>query len=304
MVATFPESLVVSGRELSQRELAEAVETVKDFWALSRSELAMTLCENLNWKAPNGKLKQDAGSKLLNKLEELGLARAPAKQQSRSPRPPVQTPGWSEQTAAGEEIACPLSELEPVRLTPARRGDQKLWNEYMDRWHPLGYRRPFGAHQRYFVTAGDGRRLGCQMFAASAWALETRDEWIGWSARRRAEALYLVVNQTRFLIFPWVRVKNLASRSLGLAAGRLGDDWVRRYGYRPVLLETFVDPVLYKGSCYRAANWVCLGLTKGRGRQDRDKVGLSSPRLVFMLPQRPDWREVLLGQGGGHGQGE
>jgi hypothetical protein len=297
-----PDQLLVSGRELTRRELDDAIEMVKELWALSRTELALTLCENLDWKAPNGKLKVDAGNKLLNKLEALGLARVPAKQQQSKKK--VDTPAFTDRTAAEEEISGPLAGLEPVAVMPARRSEQKLWDEYVGRWHPLGYKKPFGAHQRYFVTVGDGRRLGCLLFAASAWSLKTRDEWIGWSARRRAEALHLVVNQTRFLLFPWVRVKNLASRALGLAARRLGEDWERRYGYRPVLLETFVDPALYAGSCYRAANWTCLGLTKGRGRQDRHKVGLSSPRLVFVLPQRPDWREVLLGEGGGHGQAE
>lgn len=288
-----PDRLVVSGRELTRSELCDAIEMVEEFWALSRTELAKTLCENLGWEAPNGKIKVDAGLKLLDKLENLGLAKPPATIEVAKYKMSVIE--FTDRTAAGEETSGPLPRLEPLKVAPVQHGDLSLWNEYVARWHPIGYKKPYGAHQRYFVEAGDGARLGCMMFSASAWSLEVRDQWIGWTAQRRAQALHFVVNQTRFLVFPWVRVKNLASRVLGLAAGRLGEDWAERYGYRPELLETFVDPALYDGGCYKAANWTCLGLTKGRGRQSRNNEMLSTPRLVFVLPVRPGWREALVG---------
>ena len=175
-----------------------------------------------------------------------------------------------------------------------------LWNEYVERYHSLGYKRPFGAHQRYFIWSGNvpKQRLGCMLFSASAWALSERDEWIGWSKEDRSQRLHLIVNNTRFLIFPWVQVKNLASKALSLAIKQVSLDWKERYGFEPVLLETFVDVEKYKGTCYQAANWVKLGLTAGRGRMDRHHKRLSSPKQIYMYPLRADFRAILRGEGG------
>lgn len=133
------------------------------------------------------------------------------------------------------------------------------------------------------------------MFSAAAWALAVRDEWIGWSEIDRSLRLNLIVDNSRFLIFPWVRIKNLASKALSLAVKRIGYGWQERYGYRPVLLETFVDLEKYRATCYKAANWVLLGQTAGRGRMDRYKQYLSSPKLIYIYPLRRDFRLVLRG---------
>lgn len=160
-----------------------------------------------------------------------------------------------------------MSNFEPIGLEPLRSRDSiKLWNEYVHRYHTLGYKRPFGAHQRYFITTETRQKpLGCLLFAAAAWALIARDEWIGWTQTDRSLRLNLIVNNTRFLIFPWVCIKNLASKSLSLAAKRIRSDWQERYGYSPVLLETFVNPEKYRGTCYQAANWVYLGIREDCG---------------------------------------
>jgi hypothetical protein len=142
------------------------------------------------------------------------------------------------------------------------------------------------------------QRLGCLLFSASAWALAARDEWIGWSKVDRSLRLNLIVNNTRFLIFPWVRVKNLASKALSLAAKRIRCDWQARYGYSPVLLETFVDMEKYHGTCYKAANWVLLGQTAGRGRMDRYTKHLSTPKLIYMYPLQRDFRAILCKEAG------
>ena len=189
-----------------------------------------------------------------------------------------------------------MADYEPIELEAVeQRGQRQLWNDYVARYHYLGYQRPLGAHQRYFVVSkkSEPLRLGCLLSGPSAWAVAVRDEWIGWSERVRAQRLNWVVNNSRFLIFPWVRVANLASRVLGLAARRLGEDWQRRYGYRPVLLETFVDPERYGGTCYQAANWIGLGRTTGRGRLDRHTRYLSTPKRVYVYPLRVDFRSLL-----------
>jgi hypothetical protein len=179
--------------------------------------------------------------------------------------------------------------VEPTTTTESMR----LWNEYVERYHRLHYKRPFGAHQRYFIMDNWKRRLGCLLFASSAWALAERDRWIGWTQRDRELKLNLVVANTRFLIFPWVQIKNLASTALSLAAKRIRRDWESRYGYAPVLLETFVEPDHYRGISYQAANWIQLGVTSGRGRTGRKPKHLLAPKLIFVYPLIDSFRSFL-----------
>ena len=197
------------------------------------------------------------------------------------------------------EIRGTVSDLGMIELEAVHNKEgRRLWNEYVERYHMLGYKRPFGAHQRYFIWSGppEKRRLGCMLFSASAWALAERDAWIGWSKEDRSMRLHLVVNNTRFLIFPWVKVKNLASKALSLAAKQVRRDFRERYGYEPVLLETFVDTEHYAGTCYRAANWISLGQTAGRGRMDRYTQYLSTPKQIFVYPLVPDFCAHLCGE--------
>jgi len=199
-------------------------------------------------------------------------------------------------TGAQDEAKGTVRDYAPIQLSPVTGKEGiGLWNEYVERHHVLGYKRPFGAHQRYFIESKNGERLGCLLFASSAWALAERDQWIGWSERDRAQRLNWVVANTRFLIFPWVRVRNLASTALSLATGRIGRDWQERYGYAPVLLETFVDAERYRGTCYQAANWIRLGITAGRGRMDRHTQYLSSPKIIYVYPLVRDFRLRLRG---------
>ena len=286
--------LVLSGRAFSAREVEQTEETVRVFSKLGRFELAQTLCEHLSWVNAKGHYKVHSCLKALRKLEQLGRIQLPA---VRTPRVEKQEPhGWSEQTDPGRPVVGSVEEFEPVELEAvAGRGQVELWNQYVERYHYLGYQRPFGAHQRYLIISRkeEPLGLGCLLFAASAWAVAVRDAWIGWSVPVRAQRLNWVVNNSRFLIFPWVRIANLASRALGLAARRLGPDWQRRYGYRPVLLETFVDPERYRGTCYQAANWIRLGETAGRGRMDRHKRYGSTRKIIYLYPLRADFRSLL-----------
>jgi hypothetical protein len=227
-------------------------------------------------------------------LEALGLVKLPARQPAKRPEVEV-VPGSG--TDPEEEIVGTVREMAPLQLEPVG-GKQaiRLWNEYVARYHPLGYRRPFGAHQRYFLVGRGERRLGCLLFAAAAWALAERDRWIGWSQPDRAQRLNWVVGNTRFLLFPWVRVRNLASKALSLAAQRIGSDWQQRYGYAPVLLETFVEVGRYRGTCYQAANWIRLGLTRGEGRMGRHSPYRSVPRAIYVYPLVGDFRSFLQGR--------
>lgn len=295
--ANVEKSILISGRYFNFQDLLEVVETVRMFPRLSRRELALTICENLDWLTPAGKYKTASCSQLLSKLEAQGLITLPDKRAevNHGVDPPIE---FGEHTEAGKGVGGALSDLGQVYLEPLRGRDAvKHWNEYVHRYHMLGYKRPFGAHQRYFVgSALEPGPLGCLLFAASAWALLPRDEWIGWTKTDRSLRLNLIVNNTRFLIFPWVRVKNLASKVLSLAVKRIGDDWQKRYGYRPVLLETFVDPEKYPGTSYRAANWTYLGQTKGRGRMDRYKKRALTRKDIYVYPLVADFRARLKGE--------
>jgi len=186
-----------------------------------------------------------------------------------------------------------LSELDAVRLRSASDPEEEnLWNEYVERYHPLGYKKPFGYWARYFIESG-GHWLGCILLSGAAKALTPRDRWIGWNDRQRLKNLPWVVNNSRFLIFPGVEVANLASHVLAQLARRVGDDWEARWGYRPLLLETFVDPARFRGSCYRAAGWALLGRTSGEGLVRPGKHYQTSPKLIFAKPLQADFRALL-----------
>ena len=287
-------TLVLSGRAFGPKEVRQIQETVRLFSKLSRFELAQTLCEHLGWRTPKGQNKVDSCLKALRQLEALGLIEGPARRGYAARSKEAVT--GSARTDPAQPLVGSVADYEPIELEVVeQRGERQLWNDYVARYHYLGYQRPWGAHQRYFIVSSKSERLclGCLMFGVSAWAVAVRDEWIGWSARLRAQRLNWVVNNSRFLIFPWVRMANLASRVLGLAARRLGQDWQRRYGYRPVLLETFVDAQRYRGTCYQAANWIGLGRTAGRGRMDRHKRYGLTRKLMYVYPLRADFRSVL-----------
>lgn len=294
------DAILLSGRWFSEQELEDVKYIVQMFARLSRYELAKTICEGLSWVAPNGKYKIEACYQLLEKLEKQSEIILPEKRNTKpSSREQKVLPGH--QTEAKPEIKGNVADVAPIELEAVRSQDNiRLWNEYVERYHVLGYKRPFGAHQRYFIWSGTEpkQRLGCLLFSASSWALAERDNWIGWNKEARGQRLHLIVNNSRFLIFPWVKVKNLASKALSLAARQVPVDWRERYGFEPVMLETFVDGKLYQGTCYQAANWVSLGETAGRGRMDRYHQHPSSPKRIYMYPLRRDFRAILCGESG------
>ena len=291
MADTSNNTILLFGRDFTDEDLWVIKETVRRFPKLSQTELAHTICENLNWVTPNGRNKVESCMQLLTRLDSEGSIKLPKK---RRPDTLNQTHIiTTSRTDTPGEINCDLSEV-GVQLRPVLgKLEVSLWNEYVERYHFLGYKRPFGAHQRYFILSQHGQPLGCILFAAAAWALEARDQWIGWTQTDRSKRLHLVVNNTRFLIFPWVAVKNLASKSLSLVIKRIRADWQERYNYQPVLLETFVDTEKYLGTCYRAANWVFLGQTAGRGRMDRHNKKPFTRKHIYVYPLVADFRSYL-----------
>jgi hypothetical protein len=165
----------------------------------------------------------------------------------------------------------------------------------MERYHYLGCRVPFGANLRYWVRHEE-RELACLLWTSPAWKMQARDEWIGWSDEQRRHNLQRIVNNGRFLILPWVQVKGLASKILALSARQMSRDWESRYGHRPMLLETLVDAERFRGTCYRAANWVHVGQTTGRGRMDREHASHGRAiKDIYVYPLARDVRQHLRG---------
>jgi hypothetical protein len=281
-----------SGRRFTRRQLAQVKETVERFAQLSRAELARTLCEHLDWKTPNGKAKVESCLTMLEKLEAEGVVQLPPRVIRAAPQRRV-----IPKAAAEATIEATLDRLMPIQLeTVSSSGpDRERWKAYLETFHYLGYRQPVGPHLGYWIVSQASQRpLGCLLFSASAaWALAARDRWIGWDFKHKQKLLHRVLSNDRFLIFPWVQVPNLASHALSLATRQIGDDWVRLFGYRPVLIETFVDPTFFSGTCYRAANWRFLGHSQGRGRLAPDHQPRLSKKEIFIFPLEPGWRQAL-----------
>jgi len=279
--------LTFFGRTFSGADLALMRRISSDFAGLGLTEISATVCELLDWKRPNGGLKKIECRQLLERLQAQGWLSLPALRQTkpRGPQPVRPTPRSDPQP----EITGSAGQYEPLRLEWLRGeggGDSRLFREWLDRYHYLGYRVPFGAHLRYLVRSEccPQRVLACLLFSSPAWKMAERDRWIGWSAEQRSRNLQFIVNQSRFLILPWVRVKGLASQILSRCVRQLPLDWQQLYGYRPLLLETLVDAERFRGTCYQAANWIALGRTQGRGRMDRYHEAQGTPKLLYVYP--------------------
>lgn len=281
------------GRVITGADVEYVKSIVQDFKGLPRKEIAQTICEHWGWATASGANKVQACLKVLEKLEDLGELSLPAKRERPvvKPRKPI----WTEVTKFGDEIVSDLKGLESVRLKMVTDvADKALWNEYVDRYHYLGYKKPFGFRMRYFIESEQGR-LGCILFAGAAQSIGARDSWIGWNNRQRLTNLPWVINQTRYLIFPWVKVRYLASHILGMAVKLVCRDWEDRWSYRPVLLETFVGEA-YQGTCYKAAGFQYLGMTTGQGLVRQGKSYTTRPRKIFVKPLTRDFRFLLCSE--------
>jgi len=283
------------GREITVQEIEVIKETVGLCSRLSRQELTQTIAENLQWFSASGTNKVDAVRKLLEKLESKGILQLPERRKKFKPRV-KKTISITEKTGPQPEIACKLKELSPVELEIVKDKDiTALWNEYVSRYHYLGYKKPFGYTLKYFIKSEQGR-LGCALFCGAAKSMGVRDLWIGWTEKQRLNNLAWVINNSRFLIFPWVRVKNLASHVLGQISRQIRFHWQESWGYSPALMETFVDPANYQGTCYKAANWQCLGLTTGQGLIRKGKNYTTSPKKIFIKPLTKNYRNLLCSE--------
>lgn len=279
-------------RSFSPGELEQIRRIIAAHPDASRAALSYRVCEQLEWRRPDGRLKDMSCRVAMLRMQHDGLITLP---------PPRWGNGngrrYRRRTAEAEpgvplHAASPRGlgrlELEPV----TERRASHLHNEYLERYHYLGYQPLPGAQQRYFVRAA-GTLVALLGFGAAAWKCQARDRFIGWSPSQRERGLHRLVNNARFLILPWVQCRNLASAILARAAQRIGDDFQQRYGYQPVLLETFVEQPRFRGTAYRAANWQRVGETRGRGKLDVHHRAALPKKTVWLYPLRSDFRRIL-----------
>jgi hypothetical protein len=290
-----------SGRIFPPAEIALIREVVASCRGLSRKELANTISELVGWTRANGSLKEAECLALLGRLEAAGLLSLPEKQQTRPVGSVTAIPHTAE-GAPGLPLHGRVESFAPVCIERvADSAARQLFRELVDRYHPLGYKVPFGAHLEYLVwiSRPERRVVGCVQFSSPAWRMEVRDRWIGWNDLTRARHLQLLVNNSRLLLLPWVLIKNLASATLARVLRLLPGDWQAHYGITPLLVETLVDPAQYRGACYRAANWLELGETSGRGRDDRQhRRHGARPKRLFVYALGRDALARLRGERG------
>lgn len=283
-----------SGRQFSAEEMALIRRIIEEDPARTRCGISKRVCEQLNWRKADGGLKDMSCRVALLRMQEDGLITLPASRMKNghaNGKPFLRRTLFAE---PGLSVSMPVHLMKDLRIEcVASRGDSYLWNEYIARYHYLGYTKLPGAQLRYWAR-WNGQELALFGFGACAWKAEGRDRFIGWDAKQREKNLQRVVNNARFLILPWVRSRNLASRLLALISKRVAYDWQQRYGYRPVLLETFVECDRFIGTSYKAANWVWVGRTKGRGKKDvHNHEGKLPLKDIWLYPLQKDFRAVL-----------
>ena len=284
------------GRDFSADELSMVQEVVTTCGSISRTELAHTVCELLEWKLPRGGLKARECKDLLERLANKGVLELPEKKHA----------GYTGPQKFKEEITSDkpysmlsgsVEEFGPLDVQRVRNREQRdLFRDLLSRYHYLGYAMPFGARLQYLVhvTRPRSEVVGCIQFSSPAWRMKARDQWIGWNDERRAAALQQVVNNSRFLVLASIR--NLASSMLSASLDCLKSDWQEQYGVTPLLVETLVDQKRYHGGCYRSANWIELGKTSGRGRMDRaGKRHGAEVKTILVYPLVKNARHRLTG---------
>ena len=281
------------GRYFTAPEIELIRELIGAAPPMSRYRLSREVCERLNWRRVDGRLKDMSCRVALLRMHTDGLFTLPP---PRNAKPVAFKEHPDIERAVLEPAIAPHVDLFrlSVELVVKKR-DSLLWNAYIERHHYLGHQLLPGAQLRYFVRAV-GEIVAVLGFGASAWKIKPRDAAIGWSSEQRRRNLHLIVNNARFLILPWINCKNLASRVLALISRRLAEDWHSRYAYRPVLLETFVEKPRFHGTCYKAANWQYLGDTQGRGKLDTLHRSIKPIKSIWIYPLVRDFRRHLCNE--------
>jgi hypothetical protein len=280
------------GREVSAEDVVFIQRLIAEHPEASRRELSQKLCEAWHWQQANGAPRDMVCRGLLLMLDRAGAIQLPPVRY-RPPNPLARRPRPVAMLIDTTPIQGPLGWLQPIEFQQARRtAEEPLFNSLMESHHYLGYEQPVGEHLKYLVWA-QGRPIAALAWSSAPRHLGSRDRFIGWSGEARRRNIRFLAYNTRFLILPWVQVPHLASYILGRIAHRLSEDWEGLYGHPIYFLETFVDPERFRGTCYRAANWVLVGRTTGRGKDDQTGRPNRSIKEVLAFPLTPRFRELL-----------
>lgn len=275
----------IQGRLIALEQLDWIRQLIRDHPQWGRFRLSLHIAEQWNWRNAAGQLKDMAARTLLLKLEKRALLQLPKRRCGGGSRP-AQAPDATQLTLITEAlIQVPLPELLPLRVEPvAGSKERQVLAGLLGQYHYLGYRRPVGENLQYLARDPRGRLLACLVFGAAAWKCAPRDQYIGWKPRTRECHLHLLANNMRLLVLPWVKVPHLASHLLGLATARISSDWQNKYGHPIYLLESFVERDRFSGVCYQAANWVGVGQTQSRSRNDRNHALQVPCKDVYVYP--------------------
>ena len=281
------------GQEIGSEQIVFLREFIRTHPTSSRWKLSRQLCEALGWKQANGALRDMVCRGLLLMLERAGEIELPPVRRHIQGQCRTGRPRPEMMLIDNAPLAMPLKVLGPIEIQPVRRtAEEPLFNSLMEHYHYLAYEQPVGEHLKYLAWA-QGRPIACLAWSSAPRHLGSRDRYIGWSAETRRRNIRFIAYNTRFLILPWVRVSHLASHILGKVTRVLSDDWELMYGHPVYFAETFIDPGRFRGTCYRAANWQLLGLTTGRGKNDRTNKPNRPIKEILGLPLTPRFREYL-----------
>ena len=284
------------GRTVSATEIEYIRQLIAAHPALSRRRLSAKLCEAWNWVQPNGRPRDMVARSLMLELHRAGHIQLPAQRfcppnNAACHRAPV-----CQLAPEAPPLECSLAELGHLEIRQVRRTPQeKLFGSLMQGHHYLAYTQPVGEHLKYLVWA-QGQPIACLAWSSAPRHLGPRDRFVGWSAPQRRANIHLLAYNTRFLILPWVRVPRLASHLLARVARRITADWQELYAHPVYLLETFIDPERFRGTCYRAANWIYLGLSAGLGKDAKSRVLNRSRKQLWVYPLQPNFRRQLGAQ--------
>ena len=277
-------------RELTSHDIDFIRSAISKYYSRGRSYISRVLCRHWNWVQPNGKLKEYPARDLLLRLEEKGFINLPPRLNQKNNLKRniyAQIPIFKKQDFTG--IVGNYSKL-TIRIV--KQTDSYLWNYLLHHYHYLGQPKLVGEHLKYLAYL-DGQVVACISWASAAWKIKSREEFIGWDESTKRKKLYLIANNTRFLILPWIRVKHLASKVLALNLKRLSDDWQNIYNHRVYLVETFVDTSRFKGTCYKAANWQYVGQTSGSAKKGNDYLYHGQPKAVYLYSLHRKFRSLL-----------
>lgn len=285
-------TITVQGRELTDTDLEFLRQLQLDNPSWSRRRLSQEVCKAWCWRNAKGELKDMACRTMMLKLDTLGEIRLPPRRQIPSNRMTQRSIAWVDHDTT--PIEEPLSNLQPLKSQLVSSAeDEALFSCLLSEHHYLGYRSSVGENMKYLVFDRSDRVVACLLFSSSAWSTKGRDAFIGWDKQARQRNLNFTTNNTRFLILPWVRIPHLASHLLALIARRIRHDWQEKYGHSVELLETFVEKERFRGTCYKAANWIYVGDTQGRSRNGRSKQPSVPVKATLLYPLNPKFRKVL-----------